>query len=192
MKNILSYYVYKYYFIFGLIIFSSFAYSQESPYVRKIANGKYKLILTEFKQNAVNEFLLENLDLTLLLDDDYEANLDEDIEYYMSTGDMQFRYAAWGDFNEDFYEDIMLIFVEKNKLENPYHPEGYVYNFVIFEGKEDNTTSPRKVHSEKNGIIDGILYYKKINTIEFASFGVASGYIKWDGKGYKVIEMIGD
>lgn len=192
MKNKLYYSVYKNYIIIGLIIFSGFSYSQDLPYVRKITYGKYELILTEIQQNAVNEFLLENSELTLLLDDDYEVNLDEDIEYSMNSGDMQFRYAAWGDFNKDLYDDLLLIFIKKNKSENSYHPKGYVYNFIIFEGKGNKIILPRKVYIEKSGIIDGILYHKEINTIEFTSFGVASGYIEWDGTGYKVTELVGD
>ncbi|HEY5534233.1 MAG TPA: hypothetical protein VIL99_04735 [Ignavibacteria bacterium] len=163
-------------------------FAQEFPYTVKISEGKYNLVFSDKQQKAINDYLNTNNNLTLLLDDNYN----EDIEYYMNSGLMQHRYAAWGDFNKDSFQDFMLLFVYSDISQNPYHPKGYVYNLVIFEGKSDGLYSPIVIHKEKNGIIDGVTYDKVNNIIEFSCFGVAAGLIERVGEKYKVTEMMGD
>jgi hypothetical protein len=115
-----------------------------------------------------------------------------DIEEYMNAGQMQHRYASWGDFNKDSFQDFMLLFVYSDLTENSYHPRGYVYNLVIFEGNSEGNYDPKLIHKEKNGIIDGITYDKLNNIISFSNFDVAEGLIEWVDKNYKVTEMMGD
>ena len=166
--------------------------TQDFPRVVKTGYAKYDIVFSEAQQNAVNEFQANNKKLTLLIDDDYGANIDGDIEAYMEQGLMQHRYAAWGDFNKDSFGDFMLVYVYADASENSYHPKGYVYNLVIFEGYENESYTPTTIHKERSGIIDGITYDKANNVIIFSNFDVAGGSIEWLDKKYKVTEMIGD
>ena len=178
--------------ILFILSISANIYAQEYPYTVKLSEGKYNLVFSDKQNKAINDFLDANNNLTLLLNDNYVANLDEDIEYYMHSGLMQYRYAAWGDFNKDSFQDFMLFFVYSDKSQNPYHPKGYVYNLVIFEGNSNGSYIPIVIHKERNGIIDGVTYDKINNIIEFSCFGVASGLIERVGEKYKVTEMMGD
>jgi|GEM_PF-3240054 hypothetical protein len=181
----------KYLILLFIFFINLNCFSQDYPSSIKISNGKYNLVFSELQNNAINDFLKSNSNLTLLLDDDY-TNLDEDIESYMNSGLMQYRYAAWGDFNKDSFQDFMLVFVFSDKSQNPYHPKGYIYNLVIFEGNSNGLFNPIIVHLQKNGIIDGITYNKVENQIFFSNFGVADGLIELAGNKYKVTEMLGD
>lgn len=176
-------------FIFSL---STNIYAQEFPYTVKISEGQYNLVFSDKQQKTINDFLNTNNNLTLLLDDYYNAYINEEIENYMNSGLMQYRYAAWGDFNKDSFQDFMLLFVYSDISQNSYHPKGYIYNLVIFEGKSDGWYSSIVIHKEKNGIIDGVTYDKVNNIIEFSCFGVAAGFIERTGEKYKVTEMMGD
>ena len=167
-------------------------YADELPKVEKTGSGEYKLILSVKQQSAVDDYLKENPQMRLMLTDEPSIYLKEDIEYYMNEGSMQYQYAAWGDFNEDSYTDLLLIFNNIMKNENEFHPKGYAYYFIIFEGGLNDIYIPHLVHIQRGGIIDGVLYHRDFNVIEFACFGVAAGGIEWDGTDYKIEEAIGD
>ena len=167
-------------------------YADDLPKVEKLSYGEYKLILSEKQQSAVEDYLKENPQMRLMLTDEATINLKDDIEYYMNEGTMQYQYAAWGDFNIDTYTDLLLIFINEELKDNEYHPKGYSHHFVIFENDYEDNYHPRLVHINRNGVIDGILYHKDINLIEFAGFEVAAGGIEWTGTDYIIDELMGD
>lgn len=182
----------KIFIVLFLLSASITVFSQEYPHVNKVNTGKYDLVFSENQNKAINDFLSENNMLTLLLDDDYDPNIYAEIEDYMNSGIMQHRYATWGDFNKDSFQDFLLLFVFPDKSQNTFHPKGYVYTLVIFEGKSKDLYNTVIVHKQVEGIIDGVTYDKTNNIIFFSSFGVADGLVEWTGKKYKVTEMKGD
>ena len=177
--------------LFALVM-NKQTYADNLPQVEKIGYGEYKLILSEKQQSAVDDYLKENPQMRLMLTDEANGNIKGDIEYYMDEGTMQHQYAAWGDFNKDSYTDLLLIFNNISKKENEFHPKGYAYYFIVYECDLNDQYKPRLVHVHRDGIIDGVLYHRDFNAIEFSCFGVASGSIEWDGTDYIIEEAIGD
>lgn len=105
---------------------------------------------------------------------------------------MQFPTTCWGDFNNDGSLDIAMLFHHKNQIRGK---SGFMfdqYAVVVFEGRVNGAYNPKVIVKSGVGKLDGILYHKEDNRVEFANFDVASGGFKWNGKKYVVTLPKGD
>ncbi len=90
---------------------------RSEPYATKAPHGRYLLHLTKKQKEAIANFLNAHPDLTFTLTpigrglgNNY---VQLNIGTMMTSGEMQYPMAGWGDLNGDGVEDFVLIFADK-------------------------------------------------------------------------------
>ena len=162
------------------------------PYVERLPTGGYELRLSQNQQQAVQAFLSTHPGLQLVTTHPggLTAAWLKQAQGYMNSGEMQFPYAAWRDFNRDGFQDLALVFSSKTPINSWGWHQWWI---VVFEGTAAGQMKPVVVtNSEQGSCFDGMLYQKKTNTTAFACFNVATGTFRWDGRQFIVRHMVGD
>jgi hypothetical protein len=168
---------------------------EQVPAVHKLQTGDYELVLTLNQRRAVDAFLSKNPSIRLVTSN--IANLTptglqsvrEQIAASMKSGEMQFPFASWHDFNKDGRLDIALVFASKS-IVNSY--KWREWRIVVFEGSSSGTYNPIVVTTFQGGCLDGLTYRKASNSVQFSCFDVAGGSFRWNGHAYDVTPMRGD
>lgn len=162
------------------------------PYVEQLPTGDYELRLSQTQQEAVQKFLNTHPGLQLITAHPGGLTADwlKHVRGYMDSGEMQFPYAAWRDFNNDGFQDLALVFASKTPINSWGWRQWWI---VVFEGTASGQLKPVVVtDSERGSCFDGMFYDRNTNVTAFACFNVATGTFRWDGKQFVVRHMVGD
>lgn len=165
------------------------------PKVHKLQNGDYELDLTPRQKRAVDMFLSKNPSVRLVtspvanLTPEGLQSVREQIDASMKSGEMQFPFASWHDFNNDGRLDLALVFVSKSVVNSYKWRE---WSIVVFEGSSSGIDIPVVVTKFQAGCLDGLIYEKSSDSVQFSCFNVAGGSFRWNGHAYDVRPMRGD
>lgn len=161
--------------------------SSQPPSVRKLSNGEYALTLTPAQQAAMDQFLALNSNLKLAEFKDSSGG--DQLIQYMSSGEVQYPFACWGDLNRDGFMDVALVFISKRPINSNNWHEWWI---VVFHGNSSGKYTTVLVTIDRSGCFDAMLYHRDENRIEFSCFDVAAGSFRWNGNRYVVQPKSGD
>ena len=171
--------------------------SAQPPAVVRSELGQYSLRLSQNQQAAVSLFLSTHGDFQMA---DCQtlgyaaAACDEAYTEWKglvqnAKAEVQYPYAAWGDFNQDGLLDFVIPFFGRMPVNNWGWRNWYV---VVFQGTRDGHFTPVIAAEDKWGAcFDGMLYHPVRKQIEYWCKS-AGGSFRWDGSQYVAQRLIGD
>ena len=172
------------------IILPQLGKKMETPPIVTIKpNGSREILFAPKQFDEINAFLKQNPDMELFTKENIDQYSKAEFAEYYKSGMMQFQYSCWGDFDSDKVLDVVVIF-RSRKVVNNFN--WHTFNFVLLKGQTNGSYSASTIYSFEGGCLDGLLYHKNDNAIEFFCSGVASGVLKWKNGKLTVKEMVGD
>jgi ribosomal protein L24E len=169
----------------------------QPPVVTGSTPGQYSLQLNSNQQSAVSLFLTTHPDMQTTDCQTLGYTADACAEAYAewktlvlnAKAEVQYPYAAWGDFNRDGLLDFVVPFFGRTPVNNWGWRKWYV---VVFEGTQDGRFTPVIAAEDQWGAcFDGMLYHPLRQQIEFWCKS-AGGSFRWDGSRYVAKRLIGD
>ena len=92
-------------------------------------------------------------------------------------------YVAIADFNRDGRQDFTQVLRSRQPINTLGWREWWI---VVFHGKGGGGFEALVISKERAGTLNGLIFHAAKNRLEFAVFGVASGYFQWNGATYDV------
>jgi hypothetical protein len=159
------------------------------PIVNVLSDSNMVIVFTKEQKNAIKDFLKLNPNLYLVTSKYVDPYVKIDNYNRFKKGEMQYQYACWGDLNNDGYLDVVVVFKSKACV----NAWGWsTFCFVVLEGQKNGIFYPMKVYAFDGGCLDGILFHKKENVVEYFCSDVAAGIFKWSNGRFIVKKMVGD
>jgi hypothetical protein len=182
----------------GLLVAQNGSYRpQRAPVVETTADGQRVLHLNEQQEAAIGafeqshpDFLLANCHNLHLTSDDCKSAYEEwEGIARQQKAEVQFPFAAWGDFNHDGQLDVVLAFFSKTSV-NSWGWRNW--RMVVFQGNRDGSFTPVIAMKDTWGTrFDGMIYHPVRKQIEYWC-GSAGGSFRWNGSTYVGKRMKGD
>jgi hypothetical protein len=169
----------------------------QPPTVVASGDGQQSLHLTQNQQSAVALFLNAHPDMQTTDCQTLEHTAEACAKAYNdwkalaldAKADLQYPYAAWGDFNNDGLLDFAVPFFGRTSVNN----WGWRrWILVVFQGTADGHFIPVIASEDQWGVcFDGMLYHPVRKQVEYWC-GSGGGSFRWDGSRYVAKRMVGD
>jgi len=169
----------------------------QPPTVTGSAPGQYSLHLNQNQQSAVSLFLASHPDVQMAdcqtlgyaTDSCGEAYTEWKNLVLNAKAEVQYPYAAWGDFNRDGLLDFVVPFFGRTSVNNWGWRKWYL---VVFQGRPDGQFTPVVAAEDQWGAcFDGMLYHPVRQQVEYWCKS-AGGSFHWNGSGYVAKRLVGD
>ena len=169
----------------------------QPPTVVASGDGQQSLHLTQNQQSAVALFLNAHPDMQTTDCQTLEHTAEACAKAYNdwkalaldAKADLQYPYAAWGDFNNDGLLDFAVPLFGRTSVNN----WGWRrWILVVFQGTADGHFIPVIASEDQWGAcFDGMLYHPVRKQVEYWC-GSGGGSFRWDGSRYVAKRMVGD
>ncbi len=158
------------------------------------AECKLQLTLQPPEQSAISVFLTSHPDLKLADSQDVSA-----LDVLLSTDYQKMRkemlklppclaHQIREDVNKDGKKDLAILFADKKPIVQPTGQTTRNFQIVVFEASESGF-DPVIIH-KSNGCLDGFVYIRERNSVEYECIEVSSGSFHWNGQTYIVEDKV--